>query len=491
MRAIVAWMNLRKRSHPRGHILSTLSPSRQESNVPRPSRLPALLLCLFGLASCSSTGESTGEPRTPFPPGPAFEERMAFEFAVFYTSPPLEEPVAAFEALLARDFTGYTRLAELGKEEIGNRRIAGAMWVTDARTSYVPPDLEGLRYAGHGLDEAQAEALQQSEQALRLLFAYGSEHRWSGMREALRLTSALARRTGGLIWDNVSREIFTPDFWDEHRIAPWPETDGPPDLGPHFTIHSYREDSGFHRAVSLGLRKFGLPDIVIENSSGSVQKGAGNTINLLAQALAEGTPVGSDGEFELDLRSMSPSTIRDGNLASLGENATAKANLRLVQGTRDEGDSENRLIEIAFDRYPGPDLQARQERLFIELFGTEEDVTADVDHEAEVLAASERARQKLAALQPAFEAGLPPGEILLVKAPFPAPDGRREWMWVEVIEWQGDRISGTLQNDPVHVELKAGQRVQVSAAEVFDYLHKKADDSREGNETEKLLYPEG
>lgn len=450
----------------------------------RPSLFSALLLCL---TSCSMAKE----PRPPFPPGPAFEERMAFEFAVYYTGPPREEPRAALEALLAQGFPGFTRLEDLGNEEMGNRRVLGAKWVTDARTSYLPPDLEGLRYAGRGLDEAQAEALQQSDQALRLLFAYGSEHRWSGMREALRLTSALARRTDGLIWDNVSREVFTPDFWDEHRIATWPETEGPPDLRPHFTIHSYREDDGLHRAVSLGLRKFGLPDVVVENYSGSSNKGVGNTINLLVQALAEGAPVDSNGDFDLDIRRIRNSAVRDEQLASLEANATAKASLRLVQGTPDEGDPENRLIEIAFDRSPGPDLQARQERLLTELFGAEEDVTADVDHEAEVLAASQKAREKLAALKPAFLAGLPPGEVLLVKAPFPAPDGRREWMWVEVIEWKEDRISGTLQNEPVYVELKAGQRVQVSAAEVFDYIHKKADGSQEGNETAKILYPEG
>lgn len=364
--------------------------------------------------------------------------------------------------------------------------------MTDARESYAAPDLEGLSYFGRGLDDAQAEALQRTDNVLRLLFAYEKEHLWSGMRDVLRLTSALARRTGGLIWDEETREMFTPDFWDEHRIASWTETADPPDLRHHFTIHAYREESGLHREITLGLTKFGLPDIAVENISGSSTDSMMSTINLLAQALAEGAAVQGNGELALDIRRLRNDAFRNERLESLSANATGKARLRLVQGTWEEGDPQNRLIEILFDRYPGPDLQARQNRLIGELWGTTEDIAASVEHDEEVLAVSEQAREKLFALKPAFLAGLPPGEVLFVKAPFQTPDGGREWMWVEVIEWKGDRISGTLQNDPVYIkDLQSGQRVEVSAAEVFDYIHEFADGTSEGNETAKYLHAKG
>ncbi|HKV07626.1 MAG TPA: DUF2314 domain-containing protein [Thermoanaerobaculia bacterium] len=449
------------------------------------NRWPPLLLGLwtFALSACAPAEVTV-------PPGPALEESMAFEFALFYTGPPREDPRPALDGLLAHDFPGFTRVKEIGQEKIGGRRELAAVWVTDARQSYAAPGLEGLQSAGRGLDGAQAEALQQSDQVLRLLFRHGGEHRWSGMREALRLTSAFARQTGGLIWDEVTREMFTPEAWEQRRIAPWPEA-GLPDLKRHFTVHIDPKENGYRRAVSLGLEKFGLPDLVVEDLSGSSKTDVGNLINLLAQALGEGKAVGSRGEFDLDLRSLGPSETRDDNLESLAANATAKARLRLAQGTWKEGDPENRLFEILFDRYEGPDLQARQDRLLSELFGSE-DSFAKVEHDAKVLAASRQAQEKLAAaLKPAFQAGLPPGEILLVKAPFPSPEGR-EWMWVEVIEWQGDRISGTLQNDPVEAtHLKSGQKVEVSEADVFDYLHRFPDGTEEGNETAKYLYPEG
>ncbi len=59
---------------------------------------------------------------------------------------------------------------------------------------------------------------------------------------------------------------------------------------------------------------------------------------------------------------------------------------------------------------------------------------------------------------------------LLVKAPFATRAGGNEWMWVEVVRWEGNRISGILENDSYQVEgLKAGARVEVDEASLFDY----------------------
>jgi uncharacterized protein YegJ (DUF2314 family) len=114
---------------------------------------------------------------------------------------------------------------------------------------------------------------------------------------------------------------------------------------------------------------------------------------------------------------------------------------------------------------------------------------ADVVHDDAVLAVSRRARDRLRAdLKPRFIAGLPPGERLLVKAPFAAPNGR-EWMWVEVARWDGPRIHGVLDNDPIHIrDLKAGVHVDVLEEDVLDYLFCRSDGSKEGNETAALMH---
>lgn len=71
----------------------------------RLSRLHSLLLCLWmaGLTACASVAKDL---RLPFPAGPALEQPIVFELALFYPEPPREEPRAALDALLARDFPG-------------------------------------------------------------------------------------------------------------------------------------------------------------------------------------------------------------------------------------------------------------------------------------------------------------------------------------------------------------------------------------------------
>jgi len=168
---------------------------------------------------------------------------------------------------------------------------------------------------------------------------------------------------------------------------------------------------------------------------------------------------------------------------NLKANARRTATVRLVQGVKQEGDADNRLVRIAFDRQDGPDEHSRQSALSAALFGSEDRVS-QIRHDAKLLAARDAARAKLPALRDTFNRGLAPGEYIDVKAPFATDGGGREWMWVEVRAWHGDRIEGTLQNEPDDVKrLRVGQDVVVSQAELFDYLFRHADGRVEGNTT--------
>lgn len=64
-------------------------------------------------------------------------------------------------------------------------------------------------------------------------------------------------------------------------------------------------------------------------------------------------------------------------------------------------------------------------------------------------------------------------------------------MWVDVLGWEGNTISGRLASDPEVVErIKAGQEVTLAEGRVVDYLFTAADGSEEGNETGKVLRAE-
>ena len=115
-------------------------------------------------------------------------------------------------------------------------------------------------------------------------------------------------------------------------------------------------------------------------------------------------------------------------------------------------------------------MHARQENVISRAFGSQDSVV-NIQHDEEIEEASRQALAKNCLRCAGVHRRVRPGELVLVKAPFTTPDEGREWMWVEVIKWQGNKITGTLQNEPFNIpDLKAGQMVNVSEADVFDYL---------------------
>ena len=409
-------------------------------------------------------------------------DHMFFEFAIYYLPEPQSDPLVELKSLLTQQFKELRMVNELDLKP--NAPVVAARRNDEVATTYAPPALESLQYFGRGLSREQAVALQDCKSALALRFGHPKSHVWSGMRSALRLTEALARRTGGLIWDEETREVFTPDHWQESRLETW--TESFPDISKHITIHAYRE-TDLVRAISLGMVKFGLPDLVVENFSWSHDRPMGNLIGSLAQAMAEGLELPESGKLDFDLRSIKNGAVRQSQLESLLTNATGIGLLSLTAARPKEGDPLNSLLEIGFERYSGPDLHARQEQLLSSLFGSKDSITP-VQHNEALEAASQRARSRLPQLRAEFNKGLSPGEFLLLKAPFDTPDGGHEWMWVEVIEWNGDKIKGLLKNEPFNIpDLHAGQMVEISEADVFDYLRTRADGTVEGNETGELI----
>jgi len=355
---------------------------------------------------------------------------------------------------------------------------------SDVAKNYPPPTIESLKYRGEGLSAGQEKLLQKSREAIILQFAYSKEHVWDALRAANQLAEDVARQTGGFIEDEEARQLFTAEAWQKERLDAW--TAEVPKLASQFTIDVYPTDD-YLRAVTLGMTKFGLPDVVVQELPNSSLSQINGLINMFAQAMAEGTPIPTSGKFKIDIHRLRNDELRNSELKSLENHALGTACLFLKPGKPDEGDPENRLVELSAELYSGPDPQAQQENMLLALFGTK-DVAHDVEHTEELLAESRRERAKLPSIHKAFATGLEPGEYIDVKAPFRKPEGGNEWMWVEITSWSGKNISGTLQNDPVDVRnVHSGQKVTVSEDDVFDYIRYYPDKHTEGNTTAKIL----
>jgi uncharacterized protein YegJ (DUF2314 family) len=421
------------------------------------------------------------EPGTPIPAGSLLAPQTHFEFAIYYPGDAPADPLPRLRALAAAT-TGAPRL--VGKmPDAPAEPLLVARLDRGAQSDYAPPEPEMLSRFGYGLSQADADAIMNSHTALILDFAHPSARALPVLHTVSVLVERLARETHGFIWDETTRETLSPDAWHTRRVLSW--TGDVPQVGMHTVVHAY-DDGGALRAITLGMGKFGLPDVVLPHFSGALIAPMGFLFDMTTQAMVEGAQPAQAGQLDVDLRLIRNQQSRALMQARLKPGAPP-ARLVVVVGRAEDGDPRNRLMEIAPARYAGADAAQRLAALSHSLFDAEDDLRR-VQHTDELLAASEAARAKLPALREAFARGLLPGESIDVKAPFKTDGGGREWMWVRVEKWKGDAVEGMLANEPDRIAtLHSGQHVVVSQADLFDFLHRFPDGHVEGDETDAII----
>lgn len=438
------------------------------------------------LAFTMGTGSAAEAAPEVIPAGPLLSTgAIAYQFAVYLPEKASAPPMEALRQALKATAGAPTLTQKLDAPP--KIAVVRATLNENVATTYAPPNVEQIQRFGRGLSKEQAVALTRSRTALIMDFAHPSTQRMSAYRSSLLVAEQVARATGGVLWDEETREVFSADEWRKRRLNSW--SGDLPDVSQQTVIHAYQNDDKLVRAISLGMVKFGLPDVVVAQFPWSSNGRMGWLLNAFAQRLGEGATMGAQGRFELDLRAIRHGDVRQRLLDQLSAKGSGKAVLLVVAGSREHGDPDNRLLSLRFDHVSGKDEGARQDAFLTGLFGSvEEPVSWIRSGDAALAAASNAAKTKLPALRDAFNKGLQPGEFIQVKAPFRRPEGGVEWMWVEVMTWSGDAITGLLKNEPAGIPaLHAGQQVQVSQRDLFDYIRRYPDGRLEGNETSKII----
>lgn len=338
---------------------------------------------------------------------------------------------------------------------------------------------EALSWSGERLSPKERKQLLRVPTVTTVLFTWRPTDRAAlaaAYGEALQLNAAFP----GWLADGELSMIEPLARWKERAAT----ASAPLDATRHFYVHHSETDDGTVDLDTAGLGRFGLAEVALHGVARSEADSVHRVVNLVAQLLVEGQRPDAAGELRLALDEIGHEGFRASLTDGLFENADREATVRLKKG---RGGHAGYTID--FPREYGQSFGERLDRAVSLLFGYEDSLDT-VEHTAAIEAASARARAEvIAKFKPKVRKGLPRGEVLMVKAGFPYEDGN-EWMWVEVQSWKGEELVGILQNKPeLTTAVRAGQKVSVREAEIFDYMYSLSDGSFYGNETGALMKP--
>ena len=171
----------------------------------------------------------------------------------------LVDPSRVLRAVISRECPTLQLVEELPQQ--AKAAVVHALLREIVGREYPPPSLESLQYFGRGITREQGMALQKCDTAFILDCSHPKSDVWTALRTASALVEEIARMTGGLVRAEETREMFSPDAWQKKRLGSW--TQDVPEASSQTTIHAYNQGE-YVRAITLGMSKMGLPDVVVQ-----------------------------------------------------------------------------------------------------------------------------------------------------------------------------------------------------------------------------------
>jgi len=209
--------------------------------------------------------------------------------------------------------------------------------------------------------------IQNAKNAMEIHFAYPKNLLFTSLKKANKTIYNIAQKYKGLIWDIETKEVFTAEEWGEKRVKRYSNAN--PLVESQIQINCFTKDSKL-RAITLGMSKFGQPDILIKNYSVTNNQAVKNLIKILAQLLIEDIKVGKN--IHLNTKKITNKDFIE-KLLPLKENKEINIELPIAMGHWEEGFSQNFIIEILFNKIEGETLHQKQSKLLANIFGLEED----------------------------------------------------------------------------------------------------------------------
>jgi uncharacterized protein YegJ (DUF2314 family) len=340
-----------------------------------------------------------------------------------------------------------------------------------------------------GLGETEEERMRHATHVVMVATYDALRYPRFGLIAAVAVARALALKLGGVIFDPQCGKVLRIDTHDQEL----PDTPWLP-VATQIVIPHSVDSKGIGWMTTVGMEKYGLPNLELRQIPPNLGDAIAPIMSGIIQKLVwavftenqeRGTPsveivVGPDLEISSEDISQA--------FGTKSESGEKVGTTQIRIGYYPDKRGEERFLGVmppeAFKNRP-------EEWMYLmldDLLGREDKI-GHVNKDSEMMeAAHYRATAELPEVKRRFLAKLPVGSNLFIKHGFPTSDGDREFMWIAVQTWTGDKISGILANEPLDVPgLRAGSPVQISEAEAFDWTISHHDGRMEGGYTTKVM----
>jgi len=345
-----------------------------------------------------------------------------------------------------------------------------------------PPPLNATFYPG--IRGSAASEIAQLPWVLGLLFSYEVAQDHAGYRKSLELAHAIAESIDGAILDAETTEVFRPALWKAARMEGWSEQD-------HAAVHRHvrvlqqpGDTEGEVVTRTAGMRRFGLPEIVVGRVPQEIAGGMLQLVMVAAQNLMEASDlprgealrVTASGLQHPDAAGVARSILREG---------AAEEGWLPISMLSSGADGGPAVIELLFNE--GTSIAEHQTTAISQLLGSGR-LVRDVERFNAYTVARDRAREELMGeVRQRFEAGLEEDQALNVLVPFNVSGGV-ELLWVELTSWDDEAMEGQVVTpSAVNTELASGASVSFDPERVIDYMLMLDDDQRQGGEVQRLI----
>ena len=300
-------------------------------------------------------------------------------------------------------------------------------------------------------------------------------------RAGFAATAILAEALDGFVYDETTRRI---QRWQDSPVITVP-LGAPAFERKDIVVQLFRQEDGTARALTLGLMRFGCPDLTLQGANMSAGPRLAELLNAAASKLAAGetqTPI------SLGLADVARVVGRLPAELNATPEGARPIELEVVAPEREEGDPDNELAELV-----PKDGSTREawDSVVASIFGVPATVTTETD-DKELGDVAAHARGSLGKAIARFEAGA--GEFF-VRGPFVIPPDARldggpltEMLWVAVASCDAKLCTGVLSSEPTYVtNLAAAKTTSVERAHAVDWMIRGRDGGTTGGESLRVL----